>query len=338
MDDIIVDFVSDVDSVAYVEDRHYAIQNHLPLDFRPFPEITKIHIFLETSNWNQPIYVHSDLKLLTIGGCASFNQPLDLRHCDSLGLELYDLMAFNQAIHFPHTVIENVIMCNCPLFNQPLDLSHMNLVNKIELIGMHGWNQPLCLPHVCFLVIESDTFNQPIEFEKGMGSTITLDLESASAFNQPILFEGQEIITIKLGDSFNQPLDLTECTNLCNLSVGNSFNQPITFPSVKAGYEHIRLTDLELGHSFQQPLDLSSVNDLYYLAISPHYQPLPDLSHTQIMKRNYRDKIHVDGLRYLFTDHRENRRDRGRNVVQYMKDHQVSLRHACRMVEAHRNL
>lgn len=66
MEDIIIDFLAIPESTAYVtayvKQHHYAIQNHQALDFRPFPEINNIDVFLETSHWNQPIYLHSGVK------------------------------------------------------------------------------------------------------------------------------------------------------------------------------------------------------------------------------------------------------------------------------------
>lgn len=333
MEDIITGFIANGDPVAYVKQHHYAIQNHKPLDFRPYPEIKKIDIFLESSHWNQPIYLHSGVIDLTIGGCLRWDQPLDLRHCHDLEkLDLYDLMAFNHEINFPEASMVSLCISNCPQFNQPLDLSHTEVIETVELPMMYHWNQPLRLSFVDCLRIDSETFNQPIDFVK-TGSLTELKMDRAEAFNQPLSFDNAWLIRkIELGDAFNQPLDLSGCYNLSELRLGNSFNQPITFPRAKmiAKDGSINLKTLELGHSFQQPLDLSLAKDLETLLISPDYHPLPDLSKTEIMKGKYKDMTHdPSGLRLLMIDDDRRYRDEARKAVQYMKDHNLSLRDAC---------
>lgn len=350
MDEVLEDFLVNVqqgNNKVKITDENAIIRNHEPIDFRLLTDIESIEINLSDREWNQPIYVHDDITEFTLNSSTTFNQPLDFSHCHALeNLYLNDLPSFNQEILFPPgDELTNVALGGLSQFNQMIDLSQAEDMTQLTLF-LPNWNQPFFPPRVVNECdIDAKTFNQPVEWN----DVHVLELMACKNFNQPLSLSVPQVLEmLSVGDAFNQPLDLSHTSMLECLILGRDFNQPLDLRAcsnlealivddddtnnatmnqpISFSNQNRRLDVLHLTHpSFSLPLFLPEITQVKaYLPPSYPY-PLYDLGGVPFTQRCHTTK---EGHLEIQTLHWTPMKKKAKEIIEYMRQHKVSLRKA----------
>lgn len=101
---------------------------------------------------------------------------------------------------------------------------------------------------------------------------------------------------LELGDSFNQPLDLSHCKRLNKVSLGDQFDQPVSLPPYQISPQMIRAIDL--SGRFNQPIPtLSYFTRLSYLVVG-HDNNGPLYQKKCSMLENFDGKVMTAGQNF----------------------------------------
>lgn len=138
----------------------------------------------------------------------NFNVDCDLKNVNPFIKEIYFGNAFNSAIeNLPMNLIELKIGHG---FNREILLN-----DNLETLSIGDmYNMDLFLPAQIKEIVLGNSFNQNIFIGRE---------EEPNKFTKEITFLG-------LGNSFNRPIDISECNNLETINLGDAFNQEISFP------------------------------------------------------------------------------------------------------------
>jgi hypothetical protein len=157
--------------------------------------------------------------------------------------------------------------------------------NLLELKLGDAFDQPLLVPESLEKLSIGHSFNQEIDITPNL-----ISLSIGNSFNSQIHWETNSLSAyaleeLRLGDSYNVPLDLTSLSKLRKIELGNGFNSDIRFSQ--------SLRNVALGNAFDRNID-KFPNNLQKITIGNKFsKALPLMYNNQRVKINIRNPDYV---------------------------------------------